>query len=190
MRKTTSLAVSALALLCFYTSAQAQDGSSDNHTIGITVPQVALVDLESATTKNIALDFAELKEAGNGLESPNSNSDLWLNYSSILSGQEGAATKRKITVKINAPIPGLDVKVQAAASSGSGNGTLGNAVSNPITLNTSDQDLITGIGSCYTGNGISNGHNLTYSMLANYASYGQLVSKTNTITVTYTIADN
>ena len=182
--------VATIALLSLYSTAKAQDNQTDNHTIGITVPKVALVDIESATSKNITLNFANITEAGEGLTAPTSNSDLWLNYSSILSGEDAAETRRKISVKLNAAIPGLDIKVAAATYAGSGKGNQGTAAASAITLTGEDQDLITNIGSCYTGNGVSNGHNLTYSVLPNDGNYGALVAKTNSVTVTYTISDN
>ncbi|STD14773.1 hypothetical protein [Chryseobacterium carnipullorum] len=56
--------------VCFFTFAfagtlQAQDTNTDNHTITISIPEVALVDIEPAATKNITLGFTAPTEAGN-----------------------------------------------------------------------------------------------------------------------------
>ena len=90
---------------------------------------------------------------------------------------------RDITVSIDAAIPGFDIKVAAAAPTG-GDGTFGTAVTTPFTLTTSPQNIVSGIGSCYTGVGTL-GYNLTYSLVKN--TYANIRAKNNAVTVTYTI---
>ncbi|WP_435523978.1 hypothetical protein [Chryseobacterium indoltheticum] len=64
------------------------------------------------------------------------------------------------------------------------------------TLSATDQTIISGIGSAYTGNGANNGHNLTYALAAGsgpgaVAAYADLQATASTVaTVTYTISDN
>lgn len=182
------------AFVAISANMKAQDDKDDTHTIAVSIPEVALVDIESATSKNISMGFTAPTEAGLPLTPPADNSTLWLNYSSIKTST-GADTSRTISVKLSPVIVGVDVKVAAAAYSGSGEGTVGTSPSSPLTLTTTDQPLLTGIGSVYTGNGVSNGHNLTYSV--NYgttggtAVYADLVANpTASTTVTYTISDN
>ncbi len=43
----------------------AQDTNTDGHTITVSIPEVALVDIEPAATKNITLGFTAPTEAGN-----------------------------------------------------------------------------------------------------------------------------
>ena len=174
-----------LLFLGFNTSAQ--DTQTDNHTITVVVPSVALLDLETAATRNFTSTFVQPTplEAGQKLTVPSNNTGLWLNYSSIIGG---LVTSRKVAVKVSALVPGVDIAVAAAASS-TGAGTRGTSAS-AVTLTVVDQDLITGIGSAYTNTGASNGHNLTYSFTALDANYGNLRAASPTVTVTYTLIDN
>ena len=90
---------------------------------------------------------------------------------------------------MDAVVPGLDVRVQAATATGSnGGGTLGTIAGSAITLTAADQQIVSAIGASYTGDGASNGHNLTYSLHAN--NYTGLFASTPSVTVTYTIAEN
>lgn len=171
---------------------KAQDTNTDNHTITISIPEVALVDIEPAATKNITLGFSAPTEAGNPILPSAANTTLWLNYSSIKSV---ADPTRNVSVKVNAIIPGVDIHVTAAAATGSGAGTLGTSAG-LLTLSAADQTIISGIGSAYTGNGTNNGHNLTYALAAGsgpggVAAYADLQATATTVaTVTYTISDN
>ncbi|GAB3420082.1 hypothetical protein [Niabella aquatica] len=168
---------------------QAQDTQTDNHTIGITIPEVALVDIEPGASKNITMNFTAPTEAGLPLTAPSANSTLWLNYSSIKSSGDPT---RNITVKLTALVPGVDIKVTAAAAAAAGDGTFGTP-SAQLTLSLSDQAIISGIGSAYTGDGANNGHNLTYDVAfgsGSTASYADLEATSATATVTYTISDN
>ncbi|UHO38645.1 hypothetical protein H5J24_00060 [Chryseobacterium capnotolerans] len=171
---------------------RAQDSNTDSHTITISVPDVALVDIEPAATKNITLGFTAPTEAGNAIVPSAANNTLWLNYSTIKSD---AKPSRSVTVKLNAVIPGIDVQVTAASATGAGGGGVG-TTAGLLTLSGADQTLISGIGSAYTGNGANNGHNLTYALAAGsgpggVANYSDLTVKASTMaTVTYTLVDN
>ena len=190
-KRTFSIAMS-LAAFALSANLKAQDTNADNHTITISVPEVALVDIEPAATKNITLGFTAPTEAGNPVIPNTSNTTLWLNYSSIKSV---ADPTRNVSVSVNAIIPGIDIQVTAAAATGSGGGTLGTPAAQ-LTLSATDQTIISGIGSAYTGNGANNGHNLTYALAAGsgpggVAVYADLQAAATTVaTVTYTISDN
>jgi hypothetical protein len=88
----------ALSLVAIAVSAHlsAQDTNTDNHTITISVPEVALVDIEPAASKNITLGFTAPTEAGNPIVANAANTTLWLNYSSIKSV---ADPTRNVSVK-------------------------------------------------------------------------------------------
>ncbi|WP_326981205.1 hypothetical protein VUJ46_13125 [Chryseobacterium sp. MYb264] len=186
-----TLAMSFVAT-AFSATLYAQDTNTDNHTITISIPEVALVDIEPAATKNITLGFTAPTEAGQPLVANASNTTLWLNYSSIKSV---ADPTRNVSVKLNAIIPGVDIHLTAAAATGSGGGTLGTPAAQ-LTLSAADQTIISGIGSAYTGNGANNGHNLTYALApgsgpGGVAVYADLQATATTVaTVTYTISDN
>lgn len=192
MKKTTITLAMSLATFALSSNLQAQDTNKDEHTVTISVPEVALVDIEPAATKNITLGFTAPTEAGNPITPNTANSTLWLNYSSIKSV---ADPTRNVSVKVNAIIPGIDIHVTAAAATGAGGGTLGTPAAQ-LTLSSTDQTIISGIGSAFTGNGANNGHNLTYALAAGSGSGGVAVyadlqaTATTVATVTYTISDN
>ncbi|MCG8483115.1 MAG: hypothetical protein MJA31_07390 [Clostridia bacterium] len=148
------------------------------------------MDIEGANT-SITMTFGApaSDEAGSPLSDPSSNSSLWLNYSSIV-GASGET--RSITVKLDNAVSEGTLTVQAASDAGNGLGSVGTAAASAITLSTTAQNIVTGIGSCYTGSGTSNGHQLTYSLSLTTTSsnYSNLVHNTNNqYTVTYTITD-
>ena len=192
MKKSTITLAISLATFTLSSNLKAQDTNKDNHTVTISVPEVALVDIEPAATKNITLGFTAPTEAGNPVVPNTANSTLWLNYSSIKSV---ADPTRNVSISVNAIIPGIDIHVTAAAATGSGGGSLGNPAAQ-LTLSATDQTIISGIGSAYTGNGANNGHNLTYALAAGsgpggVAVYEDLQATATTVaTVTYTISDN
>lgn len=192
MKKVNFPLILSLVALAFSAQMHAQDTNTDNHTITISVPEVALVDIEPAATKNITLGFTAPTEAGNPVIANAANTTLWLNYSSIKSV---ADPTRNVSVKLNAIIPGIDIHVTAAAATGAGGGTLGTPAAQ-LTLSAADQTIVSGIGSAYTGNGANNGHNLTYALApgsgpGGVAVYADLQAVATTVaTVTYTISDN
>lgn len=190
MIKTKYLALFAFVGISTLSQAQS-DAGTDAHTVQITIPSVALVDIEPSGSKDIAMAFAAPTEAGNPITAPTANTTLWLNYSSIVAST--GVTSRRINVKVSSgAIPaGTNLTVQAAAASGSGGGTVVATGSSVITLTDTDQSLLTGIGSAYTGNGANNGHQLTYNLALASGGYANLKSDASTtVTVTYTIADN
>jgi len=191
MKKNSLKFTLSLSVALFSFGVNAQDTRTDNHTISITVPEIALLDIEPTASKNITLGYTSPTEAGEPIIPGAANTSLWLNYSSIKST---ADPLRTVSVKLSAVIPGVDIKVTAAAATGTGGGTLGLPSSTALILTASDQTIISGIGSAYTGNGANNGHNLTYVLssggigaIANYADLE--AASSTTITVTYTISD-
>lgn len=189
MKKIVSIAFILVAVIAFNTKSFAQDGPNDQHTVNISIPEVFLVDVEPAGQNTISLAPTSPTEAGLGLDFTScTNSTLWLNYSSVV---ENATTTRKVTAQITGgSVPtGVDLKVSAAAAASGSEGTVGTPAGT-ITLSSTAQDLITGIGSCFTGDGSSKGHNLTYSFSLQPNNYGQVYSLASAgITVTYTITN-
>jgi len=172
----------------------AQDTKVAAHLVTITIPQIALLDLEdvvggSETVGDISLVGTAPTEAGEAMTfgTAATNNSIWMNYSSIL----GTAVSRKVTVSMTGTLPaGLKLTVTAGAYSGVGKGTTG-APTGIISLNGSPQDLIGGIGSAYTGNGAKNGHQLTYQLgYADTENYAGLDSDNSAaLTITYTLLD-
>ncbi|MCS3530782.1 hypothetical protein [Chryseobacterium sp. JUb7] len=156
--------------------------TTGNRSVAVTLPIVTLMDIEPAGA--ISLNYTAPTEAGNAVTVPAVNTTKWVNYTSAIAS--GGLTRR-ITASVNQVIPGVDIKILAAAASGSGGGTLGTP-SAQITLTTTAQTIISGIGGAFTGNGTNNGHRLTISLTTN--TYANLSARTNTpVVITYTITE-
>ena len=184
--------VFALFVLVASTNIFAQDTEQDSHSLTIGIPEVALLDIESVTSNSISLNATAPTEAGEKVVFNQSNSDLWLNYSSIV----GKNSSRDITVQItDGDVPsGIDLTVVAASYEGDGEGTMGKVSKESIVLNSKKAtNIVEGIGSAYTGNGAKQGHNLTYQITQSddAESYSELnFEESTTLTITYTLTDN
>lgn len=156
--------------------------TTGNRTVTLTLPVVTLMDVEPAGT--ISLNYTAPTEAGNSIIVPAANTTKWINYTSAIAT---SGVTRRITAAVNQVIPGTDIRIQAAAASGSGGGTLGTPSTQTI-LTTAAQTIISGIGGAFTGNGTSNGHQLTITLTTN--SYATVTARSNTpIVITYTITE-
>jgi hypothetical protein len=181
---TLASAVFALAALFSFSASAQSDSRIDNHVVTVVIPSVALLDLETSTSKNFTATFTQSNEAGDKLTAPVNNTSLWLNYSSI---QTGTTTKR-VEIEASTVIDGVDITV--TAGSGSGFGKLGTS-SGPTKISQTKATLIDGIGSAYTVTGANNGHQLTYNFATPDSDYEHLRSTVGTnVTVTYTLTDN
>ncbi|MDP3443059.1 MAG: hypothetical protein Q8T08_09400 [Ignavibacteria bacterium] len=129
------------------------------------------------------LTFAVPLEAGTAIVDVTSSTS-WINYTSIVA----TATTNKVSVAITGIVPaGTTLKVVAAAHAGTGDGTYGTPGA-AVTLSATAQNLISTIGSCYTGTGNTNGHQLTYTWSVNTNAYATVFAATGAdITATYTI---
>ena len=172
------------------TFAFAQDDQDDNHTISFAIPATSILDIEGPGGIN-SINFTPeaITEAGNAFDFNLSNSALWLNYSNV---KEDALSTRKVTVGMTNDLPtGMTLTVTAGADAGNGQGTKGTPNASAITLaNGTTSTIITGIGSAYTGNGVSNGHQLTYDLAFDENEFQTLSADlSQSVTITYTIAD-
>lgn len=156
--------------------------TTGNRTVAVTLPVVTLMDVEPAGT--IAMNFVAPTDAGRPVTAPAANTAKWINYTSAIAP---GGLSRRITASINQVLPGIDIKIQAATASGSGGGTLGTS-SAQVTLTTTAQTIISGIGGAFTGTGANNGHRLTITLSAN--TYANLSARTSTpVVITYTITE-
>jgi hypothetical protein len=162
-------------------------GQTDNHSLTITIPAVTLIKITPSASKNLTMAFVAPTVAGDPITAPSNNTTLYLQYSSIMTDP---ASSRKISVKTSALVAGVNISVTAAnptATNLLGTGGTGSTVS---TLATTDASIITGITSCATGTGATDGSNLTYSLNTGTASnYGNLRSGSSAVTITYTLSD-
>jgi hypothetical protein len=164
------------------------DTHKASHGVEIKIPTVALVDVEGvggeAGTINLIPDVSAL-EAGEAVKfsSVNDNS-LWLNYTSIVKKDQ----VRNITTEISGNLPsGVSLKLSASSIS-TGKGKTGQPTEE-ISLTSTAQKLITGIGSCYTETGNGKGHQLKYTLDMDNEKYADLMADNYEIKVTYTITD-
>lgn len=186
-----SLIISGLTMAA--PSGDNDDKNTASHNVSIEIPTVALVDVESteggeADVINLTPSVSSL-EAGEAVDfGTATNSDLWLNYTSIVEGS-GSNSERQITVELddedNLP-EGISLLLSAGSIS-SGKGTKGSPVSGKVTLSETAQDLITGIGSCYTESGANKGHQLTYELGIDEDKYDELEADTYNVQITFTI---
>ena len=181
MKKLTFLVgLMVVAMGLFTTNVFAQDTNEAGETVTYTLPAMAILDVEGTAP---TLTFAAPAEAGDAVADVTSNGS-WINYTSIIA----SGSTNKVTAEISAgSVPtSTTLKVVAAADASAGDGTVGTPAAQ-ITLSGTAQDLITGIGSCYTGDGSSAGHNLTYTWSVDADGYASVATANASLTVTYTI---
>lgn len=176
-----------LAGIAICGTASAQDGLTASHGIQVTIPLVSIIDIEAPSNAvNISFTFTAPTEAGEAIVAPDANTSLWLNYSTIVA----LSKTKQITVKLNPLIDGATIGLVAAPDASQGGGNVGTPISITGGLTESDKQLISGIGSAYTGTGVSKGHELTYTLTPTNTGYGSIVGAVaKSTTVTYTIAD-
>lgn len=124
--------------------------------ITVSVPNNCLIDTNGALV-NLTLSTLVAGAAVSAV----SNSDMFVRVSSLTPG----GTYRKITVHITGgTVPqGTSLTLVAALSTNSNGAGVCGIVSPPIILNSIDQTIIHGIGSYYTGTGLTDGYRLTYT---------------------------
>lgn len=173
-----------VSLGVFYTSPTKGQVSTAGDNISLSVASLALIE---TNTTSISMSFQPVTVAGAVL-SPVSNSNLFIKISSLVP----AGTFRKVTVKLlSGTIPaGTQLTIQPAASTTTNSGgSLGTAAASPVVISSVDQNLITGIGSCYTGTGASDGYRMTFNwgVVNPSTSYGQLFATTSNPVIVFTV---
>lgn len=164
----------------FVNNVQAQDTETASEVVSYELPAMRILDLEGTAP---SLTFAAPAEAGLAVADVTSNSS-WINYTSIIA----SGSTNKVTVAItNGAVPtGTTLKVVAAADAAAGDGTVGTPTAQ-VTLDGTAQDIVTGIGSCYTGDGNAAGHQLTYTWSVDADAYATVATANASLTTTYTI---
>ncbi|NCA79920.1 MAG: hypothetical protein EOM76_07025 [Sphingobacteriia bacterium] len=81
--------------------------------------------------------------------------------------------------------------VKATEAQGNGKGKLGSPAG-MVKLSEQPTEVITDIGSCFTGKGTNNGHLLTYKLEFSNSgeNYAQLLESTKSVNIVYTFADS
>ncbi len=174
-------------LITGITKTYAGDDKTSDHTVTISIPEVALLDLEGS--KSITLTPKAPTEAGQGFDFTDAkDNSVWINYSSVV----GKHKYRNVTVEITSgQVPdGLKLIAVAGNDIGNGKGKTG-IPSGRIELSNSPQRIIYNVGSCYTGSGQQSGHNLIYKLdIESDADYAKITNADTDLTITYTLSDD
>ncbi len=152
-----------LLLVFFPPFVASSQGSQAMHNVNIEVPEVALLGLVSDGSANISPYTVSPFEAGSyvSFSGMGQRAEAWVNYSSIVGSN---SRLRKVEATIRGDIPkDARLLVEASAVSGEGKGRLGSSAG-LVELSGQPAEIISGIGSCYTGKGANNGHLLSYKL--------------------------
>lgn len=158
--------------------------SSARHSICVTIPEIAIVDIEP-NNSSINLAVNAPAESGESVSLSKADASKWLNYTSAIS-PSGANRSVAAQISGNTIPEGLQLYLTASNYKGSGGGTLGKSTGK-IALDNNPKTIISDIGRSYTGNGNNNGHQLTYSLsIDNYEALKAEASQQVTVIVTIT----
>ncbi len=164
--------------------------NSANHKLAVEIQEVALIGLIVNEGEPIQLNTLSPTEAGNAVNfSPAVQTNkVWINYSSIV---KNINHKRKVVAMVEGEIPeGVTIAVEASEAEGTGKGKLGHPAG-LVFLSGEPKEVISDIGSCFTGKGARNGHSLSYLLtFDNTLKNMEKISKTSSgIHVIYTLTD-
>lgn len=146
---------------------------------------IALIDIEPGTNNCVQFTIAANTESGGEFTVKNvSTEKLWLNYTSVITSEQ-----RDIKARIesgNLP-EGVKLVLTATSYQGGGEGEMGQSTGQ-ISLSAQDKVIISGVGNCYTGDGMNNGHALDFDLVVDDIS--QLAAVNESIfTIIYTISE-
>jgi len=188
--KTRSVLFTAVGLLALGASAALAANDNDTHTVTITVNEVAMIRVYPSGIDEVSFTVGAPTTAGDAfVVTPTNDAAKWLQYTSIV--PTAATYKRKITVeKSSGTIPAfLTLTVTPAAPTGAnGRGNRGTA-GTQVTISGTAQDLVTGIGSCYTGIAASHGVQLTYALTVDSGEEGDLYASSYSPVIKYTLTE-
>lgn len=151
-------------------TAQTAQTATAKHTVTVTMPEIALLDIVGTSGKNVALGFTSPTASADGTPEAGlaiaQNSTPHNKVSLVYTSLVATGKTRRISVKSDAALPtGLVLTLAPQAVGAEGFGAKGTAVGTAIVITDSDQDVVTGIGSCYTGRTVgSSGSELIYSV--------------------------
>jgi len=175
-----------ILIICLRGTGYAIDKEA-SHKARVVIPEVAMLAIQHDANSNLQFAANVSNTAGDQIELNSvDQSSVWLNYSSVVSPNQ----KRKVTATVLGDIPtGMALKVKTQESTlgvgetGSGNGT--------ILLSNSPADIISGIGSCYTGSGVQKGQQLLYELeVNNQQFYRNEEIHDLSLSVVYTLTDD
>lgn len=181
----TMILTSILFFVNSYGYSQAGTGQIN---VNLSLPEITLVDIEPGFANSINFTISPSSRGGeSAIIQKTTNETLWINYTCAL---PDGPNSRSINAEISqGTLPqGVALFLEASPYSGTGDGNLGIA-DGKIELSSQPKPIISGIGNCYTGDGISNGHQLSFSI--EISDYSQIYAVDNAyFLVLYTITDN
>ena len=137
--------------------AMAQGGTATNG-LSLGMPPLNLLSSASA---DISLQLTTAV-AGEAVQSSKSDSTARIKISSVIT--TGTTTKLSAKVTAGSVPAGTTLKLRAQDPNTNFGGTKGTLVGSDVTLSTgSDADIITAIGSCFSGTGTDDGYKLKYT---------------------------
>lgn len=163
-------------------------GNTTGHKACITIPKVALLSIHSDFTDGTEFYSTAPNSAGGSIQFNQPNrSGNWINYSSVINRYQ----YRKITAKITGEVPqGLIIKLNVSECRGKSMGEVGQG-HRSVKLSNNPTEIISGIGSGYTGNGVENGHHVLYDIEVNNKDFYTNSPKNNTsVYVVFTLTDD
>jgi len=156
--------------------------------VSFSLPPVALVDIEPDANNSIHFTVLPAAESGASPQIKRiTNQTLWLNYSSALVNPQNTRT---IVAEIaGGGLPeGVSLNVEALSHEGKGGGQFGQPAGK-VSLSNQPKAIITNVGNCFTGDGVNNGHPLTFSIeVSDYSKIS--AASESSFTILYTLSDN
>lgn len=167
-------------------------GLTGNTLFDLDIRPISVMDLEAdGGSSNIVFNLTASSEAGTVFSSNPvaTSTKIWLNYSCA----NPVVGSRHIDISIASGdiADGFELQLDVGSASVGGGGTKGTANPSTITISEVAQNVVTGIQSAYTGNGVLNGHQLTFSLHYISAQFNQIShTNSNVLTLTYTLVDD
>lgn len=189
----------AMALLLVTATMVKAESSSAGQDVQIDINEVALLRIvDGATDVAFTIDVADEATGGAEIEViTKENLTHYLQYTSIVTTE---TAKRKITVELAAEshsVPKgtiLSITPADADNDSDAKGALGEAVANAVTwgetegVSTPAKDVVTAIGSGYTGQGDTDGAEIEYSLAID--DMAKLFQATYTVKLLYTLTES
>jgi len=167
-------------------SANAQ-WNSGNINVRFSLPEIAVLDIEPELG-NVEFNIgAPGLAGGEPVVEHVSIETVWLNYTSAILKN---GNRRSINAQISeGSVPdGISLYIEASVASSFGSENQGTPVGK-VQVSSQPRPIISGIGSCFTGDGIGKGHEIQYFL--EISDFDQIKSiEDQVFTVLYTITDN
>lgn len=155
----------------------------------VTISAVAILGVNTATSPSFTVDDTGIAAGELPVITP-SGGPTYLQYTVVVAT---GATKKITAQSDTAMLNGLKMDVWAAAPTGTGD--VGDAVAGGLEITPSytpdtPADLITGIESCATGSGTTQGPAVYYTLSIDASTFADMeVTGATTYTITYTLTD-